>query len=318
MAIETVAVIGAGTMGHALALVHALGGCRVALHDRDEAVLARAGGQIAAACETLIDAGALDPARAAVVQDAITMAPALSAAVSGADLVVEAVVETAEVKRAVFDEIDRHAPEQAIIASNTSYLDIFPLVPEVRQPRAAIAHWYTPPYIVDLVDLAPGPATRPETTEALRRLYAGFGKVPLMFDRLVPGYVANRLQAALNLECLRMIEEGWADAEDIDLSIRHGLVHRLAVQGHMRKMDFTGLEMVRNGIASRMYQPPENTGCSPVLERLIAAGRTGIRSGAGFFDYGDTAPDVLCRDRDLRLLQLKAQLRDIMEGQESD
>lgn len=315
MAIETVAVIGAGTMGHALALVHALGGCRVALYDNAARILARAPDLIRAALATLEEAGSLSRAEAKAALARITSTDTLEQAVASADLVVEAVVEKPEIKRLVYAEIDRHAPPGAILASNTSYLDVFPLIPDARQTRAAVAHWYTPPYIVDLVDLAPGPQTAPAVIEELRALYTGFGKVPVVFDHLVPGYIANRLQAALNLECLRMIDAGWATAQDIDRSIRHGLVHRLAVLGHMKKMDYTGLEMVRNGIAGRSYRPPENTGETPVLDRLIAAGRTGVQAGAGFYDYGDTPAEELFHDRDLRLLRLKAQFQD-QEGED--
>jgi 3-hydroxybutyryl-CoA dehydrogenase len=312
MEIERIAVIGAGTMGHALALVHALGGCRVCLFDSNADVLKGATGMIKAACATLREAKTITAAQEQGALDRITPAGSLAEAVRDADLIVEAVVEKAEIKRIVFAEIDAHAPSRAIIASNTSYLDIFPLIPRARQPIAAVAHWYTPPYIVDLVDLAPGPHTDPEVIPALKDLYEGFGKAPLVFTHLVPGYIANRLQAALNLECLRMIEEFGVSAEDIDFSIRHGLVERLAVLGHMRKMDYTGLEMVRNGIAGRTYQPPVNTGESPVLDRLIEEGRSGVRSGAGFYDYGDAAAEDLFHERDLRLLQLKAQLQEPM------
>lgn len=311
MMIETTAVIGAGTMGHALALVHALGGCAVTLHDSNAEVLAGARALIRAACNTLVEAGSITAEQARAATDRITCTDRLAKAVQPADLVVEAVIEKPEVKRAVFAQIDTHAPRQAILASNTSYLNVFPLIPAARQSRAVVAHWYTPPYIVDLVDLAPGPETDPEVIETLRALYGGFGKAPLVFDRLIPGYIANRLQAALNLECLRLIDEGGVTAQDIDLSIRHGLVHRLAVLGHMKKMDYTGLEMVRNGIAGRTYQPPENTGESPVLDRLIAAGRSGVRAGAGFYDYGETPAEELFRDRDQRLLRLKAQLQNL-------
>lgn len=316
MSIEKVAVIGAGTMGHALALVHALGGCRVTLHDASAEVLARAPALIATACNTLCEAGTISTHEAEAARNRVLRADAIEQAVANADLIVEAVVEKAEVKRAVFEEIDRFAPASAIIASNTSYLDIFPLIPAARQENAAIAHWYSPPYIVDLVDIAPGPSTAPQVIAALRALYEGFGKAPLVFDRLVPGYIANRLQAALNLECLRMIDEGWASAEDIDFSIRHGLVDRLALLGHMRKMDYTGLEMIHNGLAARTYQPPENTGHSPALARLIDAGRTGVRAGAGFYDYGDEPVEDLLHRRDLGLLQLKKMLSRTTGGQE--
>lgn len=318
MTLETVGVIGAGTMGHALALVHALGGCKVALHDSNSDVLSRAPELIQAACTTLQQAGTITSQQAQVAMDRITPTDHLADAVAQADLVIEAVVEKSEIKRAVFEQIDKHAPEAAIIASNTSYLDVFPLVPKARQPRTAIAHWYTPPYIIDLVDLAPGPETKPSVIEALRTTYESFGKAPLVFPRLVPGYIANRLQAALNLECLRLIDQGDVTAQDIDFSIQHGLVDRLTVLGHMRKMDYTGLEMVRNGIAGRTYQPPENTGESPVLDRLITAGRTGVHAGAGFYDYSDTSAKDLFRKRDLQLLQLKSQLQTLNNGENDD
>ncbi|MEP3329162.1 3-hydroxyacyl-CoA dehydrogenase family protein [Sedimentitalea sp.] len=313
--IQKVAVIGAGTMGHALALVHGLGGCDTTLYDRDPVVLANAVDLIAAACKTLVEAGTITDDEAIDAQDHIVIVESLQYAVEDGELVVEAVVEKPDIKRAVFEEIDRYAPAQTIIASNTSYLDIFPLVPDARQSTAAVAHWYTPPYIIDLVDLSPGPQTRPEIIPGLKSLYERFGKAPLVFDRLVPGYVANRLQAALNLECLRMIDEGWVKAEDIDYSIRYGLVERLAVLGHMRKMDYTGLAMVRNGIAGQTYQPPENTGATPALDRLIEAGRSGVNSGSGFYDYGDTPAETLFQNRDLRLLQFKAFLNSF-EGDE--
>ncbi|TNB48921.1 3-hydroxyacyl-CoA dehydrogenase family protein [Martelella lutilitoris] len=312
---KEVAVIGAGTMGHALALVHALGGCRVMLHDAAAEVLARAPTLIAAASHTLCEAGTISTDEAEAARNRVLLADTIEQAVANADLIVEAVVEKAEVKRTVFGHIDRFAPASAILASNTSYLDIFPLIPAARQKNAAIAHWYSPPYIVDLVDIAPGPSTAREVIATLHALYEGFGKAPLVFDRLVPGYVANRLQAALNLECLRMIDEGWASAEDIDFSIRHGLVDRLALLGHMRKMDYTGLEMISNGLAARTYQPPENAGYSAVLARLIEEGRTGVRAGKGFYDYGDEPVEDLLHRRDLGLLQLKKMLSKTTGGQ---
>ncbi len=313
LAIDSVAVLGAGTMGHALALVHALGGCHVSLYDSNPKVLERASSLIKAALETLQEAGVENIMTAAQATDRIAFVDTLMGAVQSADLVVEAVPEDPEVKSELYSEVDAYLPEAAILASNTSYLDIFPLIPERLQPRAAIAHWYTPPYIVDLLDLAPGPKTDCDVIPILRNLYKGFGKTPVVFETLVPGYVANRLQAALNLECLRMIDEGWATAEMIDLSIRQGLVHRLAVLGHLQKMDFTGLMIVRNGIASRKYQPPVNTGKTPVLDRLIAAGRSGVRSGAGFFDYGNSSLEDLFHARDLKLLRLKKHIKNIEE-----
>ena len=164
MKIENVAIIGAGTMGHALALVHALGGCSVRLTDVSSETLTAAPGLIDAACQNLVDAGEVtqDTAETAIKQ--IQFIDDLAEAITNADLIVEAIVEKEDIKRTLFSEIDAIAPKNVIIASNTSYLDIFPLVPASRQKNTLIAHWYTPPYIIDLVDIAAGPETSPDVT----------------------------------------------------------------------------------------------------------------------------------------------------------
>lgn len=311
---KSVAVIGAGTMGHALALVHALGGCRVTLQDIAPPVLEAAQQLIGGALHTLVEAGAVDKADAEAAIARLDYTDDLAKATSDVDLVVEAVVEKPEVKKALFDRLDEITGLGTIWASNTSYLDVFPLIPQRRQSRSVIAHWYTPPYLIDLVDLAPGPQTDPQAIAVLERFYTAMGKTPVVFKKLVPGYVANRLQMALNIECLRMIEEGWAGPEEIDRSIRHGLVARMAVLGHVRKMDFTGLQMVRNGVSGGTYRPPDTGGDSAVLRDLIEEGRGGVRDGAGFYDYSGETAEALFQQRDLRIARMKQAISDIMES----
>ena len=301
----SVAIIGAGTMGHALALVHAIAGCDVRMQDVSADRLAQAPGLIAAALDTLIEAGSLPASARAGIVARIISTDDLATAVNGADLVVEAVVEDRDVKREVFAAIDAAAADHAVIASNTSHLDPFPLIPARRQAKAAITHWYTPPYIVDLVDLAPGPTTEAGLVERLRAFYAGMGKRPVVFAEMVSGYIANRLQAALNLEIYRLLDDGMATPEAIDDSIRYGLALRLALLGQLMKNDYTGLDMSRRALANRTYTPPEPTGTCAALEAHVAAGRLGVMSGAGFFDYGDTKPADLLRQRDINLLRLK-------------
>ena len=108
-----------------------------------------------------------------------------------------------------------------------------------------------------------------------------------------------------------MVDEGWVSASDIDHSVRHGLASRLAILGHMKKMDYTDLRMSLNGISSRMYLPPENTGDSATLTRLIDEGRTGVRAGAGFYDYGNASAEDLFKARDTKLLKLKQAIKKI-------
>lgn len=311
--IDTVAVLGAGIMGHALALVHALGGCRIVLQDVSSAARAKAPELIDAALDTLVGGGEIDRAAADAARARIAVVEDLETAVSGSDLVVEAVVEDPEVKRALFARIDACAPAQALIASNTSYLDIFPMVPTSRARTTLIAHWYTPPYLVDLVDLVGGPATDPAAIETLRALYAGWGKKPVVLQRFIPGYVANRLQAALTREVFFLLDEGYASAQDIDDAVIHGLALRIPLLGHLRKADFTGLDLVRRALANATVKLAPDQTRSATLDRLVDAGRTGVMGGAGFFDYGGRSPDELFRARDERLLSLKRHLRRIGE-----
>jgi 3-hydroxybutyryl-CoA dehydrogenase len=303
--IRRVGVIGAGLMGHSLAVVHAIGGLDVKLQDIDAGALARAPGLMDAVFATLIETGTITAPAASAARNRITIEPSLGETVRDADLVVKAVVEKPDVKRAVFAEIARHAPAHTIVASNTSHLDIFPLVPDAIATRTVIAHWYTPPYIVDLVDLVGGEHSDPQAIETLRALYRGMGKQPIVLRRFIAGYVANRIQAAISQEVFRLLDEGYASAADIDAAVIHGLALRIPILGHLMKADFTGIEMVRNALANRSYEPPPPRLNSPSIDRLLEEGRKGVMSGAGFFDYGDKSPEELFRERDRQLLALK-------------
>lgn len=309
--LKSVGVLGAGTMGHALALVHAAGGMAVRLTDNNAETLARALDLIASALDTMVGAGAMNEGDRQATLDRITTVPTLAATVADADLIVEAVVENADVKRTVYGEVDAAARDDVIIASNTSYLNVFPLLPARRQKRSMIAHWYTPPYICDLVDLAPGPETDPGVVERLRDLYAGMGKEPVVFKSMLEGYIANRLQAALHLEVFDLLDQGIVSADDIDRSIRHGLALRFATLGVLRKADFTGLDMMRRAMTNKSYAPPAVRDTSPTLDGLIEAGREGVMSGAGFFDYGGREAVELFRERDVELIELKRTLEAI-------
>jgi 3-hydroxybutyryl-CoA dehydrogenase len=312
-----VAVIGAGLMGHALALVFALGGHQVRLTDNDPATLERAPGLMATALATLAEAGEADGTwNRQRLSNAVRCASSLAETVRGAALVVEAVVERPDVKRTLYAQLETMMEPNAILASNTSNLDIFPLVPQGLQARTIIAHWYTPPYLCDLVDLCPGPETNPAAVATVRDIVAAMGKAPVVFKQMVQGYVANRLQAAMQLEVYRLLDEGLVTPKDIDDSVLHGLALRIPILGIMAKADFTGLLLMQQGMKNRSYTPPVPRERSETLDALIADGRTGVMAGKGYFDWGDRTPEELFRERDRKLLALKQALRAIgpMEG----
>jgi 3-hydroxybutyryl-CoA dehydrogenase len=312
-----VAVVGAGLMGHALALVFALGGHQVRLTDNNQQTLERAPGLMATALATLSAAGEADGTwNRQRLSKVVRCFPSLAETVQGATLVVEAVVERPDVKRTLYAQLETMMGPDAILASNTSNLDIFPLVPEGLKPRTIIAHWYTPPYLCDLVDLCPGPGTRPGIVETVRDIVAAMGKAPVVFKQMVQGYVANRLQAAMQQEVYRLLDEGLVTPKDIDDSVLHGLALRIPILGIMAKADFTGLLLMQQGMKNRSYTPPAPRAHSDTLDALIAEGRTGVMSGAGYFDWGDRSPEELFQERDRKLLALKQALRAIgpMEG----
>jgi 3-hydroxybutyryl-CoA dehydrogenase len=312
-----VAVVGAGLMGHALALVFALGGHQVRLTDNNPETLERAPGLMAAALATLSQAGEADGTwNRQRLSAAVRCVPSLADTVKGAELVVEAVVERPDVKRAVYEQLLALMEPDAILASNTSNLDIFPLVPEGLKARTIIAHWYTPPYLCDLVDLCPGPGTKPGVVEHVRDIVAAMGKAPVVFKQMVQGYVANRLQAAMQLEVYRLLDEGLVTPKDIDDSVLHGLALRIPILGIMAKADFTGLLLMQQGMKNRSYTPPIPREKSETLDKLIQEGRTGVMAGKGYFDWGDRSPEELFQERDRKLLALKQALRAIgpMEG----
>ncbi|NNM75147.1 3-hydroxyacyl-CoA dehydrogenase NAD-binding domain-containing protein [Enterovirga aerilata] len=312
-----VAVIGAGLMGHGIALVLALGGHRVRITDSSREALERVPGLLASALETLREAEAVDASWTAErVTGAIGPSPDLAETVAGAGLVIEAITENPDAKRALFAELDRLCGPDTILASNTSYLDVFPLIPAARRTRAIVAHWYTPPYIVDLVDVVPGPETDPAVVDAVRDLVLGLGQVPIVLKRFIPGYVANRIQSAISAEVYHLLDEGVASPREIDDAIIHGLAPRIPVLGHLAKADFTGLELQRHALRNATYQPPSPRTRSEVLDRLCAEGRTGVMAGRGYFDWGGRPPEELFRERDRKLLALKKAMKAIgrMEG----
>ena len=312
-----VAVVGAGLMGHALALVFALGGHQVRLTDNNKESLDRAPGLMATALATLTENGEADPSKDRQwLSSAVRCVPSLADTVKGAKVVVEAVVERPDIKRLVYGQLETLMDPDAILASNTSNLDIFPLVPPGLAKRTIIAHWYTPPYLCDLVDLCPGPETDPSAVTTVRDMVAAMGKVPVVFKQMVQGYVANRLQAAMQLEVYRLLDEGLVTPKDIDDSVLHGLALRIPILGIMAKADFTGLLLMQQGMKNRSYTPPEPRDRSETLDALIEAGRTGVMAGKGYFDWGDSSAEELFRERDRKLLALKQALRKIgpMEG----
>ena len=311
---NNITIVGAGTMGHALAQVFAQGGYHVFLNDVSEEILKRARRLIASNLETLCEAGLLDKDKKhSVLEERISFTTELSTAVATSELIIEAIIEDQEAKKTLFSELDRLSPAEAILASNTSYLDIYQFVETKRPGKVIITHWFAPPHIIPLVEIVPGPHTSRETVETIKKVIDDLGKQTIVLKKFLPGFIANRLQAALSLEVYRLLDNGYATPEDIDRATKASFGLRIPILGLVKRVDFAGLDLVQQTLRNKSYVPPQVKGRSESVDSMVSQGRLGVKSGRGFYDYGDTPIEEVLRKRDLKLLKLKEFLTEMGE-----
>jgi len=234
---ETVAVVGAGLVGRAWAIVFARAGFSVVMWDQDSSAVEAARGFIAERLPELREAGLLrdDPA---VVLARIASRPTLAEALQGAAYVQESSPERVEVKRVLFAEMDEIAAPSTILASSTSGIPASAFTEALRgRARCLVAHPINPPYLVPVVELCPAPWTDPEVMARARDLMQRAGQVPATLKREVAGFVVNRVQFALLAEAFRLVAEGMISAEDVDATIKHGLGLRWSFMGPFETID---------------------------------------------------------------------------------
>jgi len=311
--IKTVAVVGAGTMGHALAQVFAQGGYAVWLVDVNEAVLAKARRLIASNLSTLVETGCFPQEEVPVALDRIRTTTRTEEAGRDADFVIEAVVEDIATKKDLFKTLERVCPAHAILASNTSYLNIFKFVETNRPENVLITHWFAPPHIVPLVEIVCGPQTSQATADTIRDLMLQLGKKPIVISKFLPGFIANRLQSALTQEVLFLIDNGYATPEDIDEAAKNSFALRTPIVGLVKRFDFAGLDLTQKILRNRQYEPPQPVDRSPSVDRLVSQGKLGAKTGCGFYDYGNRTTEEITKERDVKLIRLREFLKEVGE-----
>lgn len=298
---DTVAVVGAGLMGHGIGVDFAVSGLGVTLYDADEEVLADSESQVRSALETLKRNDRIEDVES--VLDRVSWNGSLPEAVADADLVVEAVVEDADIKRTVFESIDEHAPSDAVLSTNTSGLSITDISEAVSDPdRVVGTHWFNPPYIVPLVEVVEGEHTSDTVAEATYDFLEETDKTPVRVRKDIKGFIGNRIQLAMVYEALSLLDRGVASAEEIDKAVKAGFGFRLPSLGIFEKVDQSGLEVHHEVEKYLMPELDRGTDPSPILEDLIEEGRTGIRSGQGIYDWSDSDPEEVYERRDEDLL----------------
>ena len=270
-----IAVIGAGLMGHGIAQVFALAGHDVTIYDAFPASLDTVKARIAANLKDLGDD------ESAV--NRVTPQADLAKAVSGADYVVEAVLEDLPLKQKLFAEIEPHVRPDTILASNTSVIPITAIMQGLaRRERALGTHWWNPPFLVPLVEVIETQWTSPATVDFTMKLHADAGKKPAHVKKDVPGFIGNRLQHALWREAISLVENGICDAETADEVIKSAFGRRLAVLGPLENADMVGTDLTLAIHQNVLGDIDSRPGPSPYLEKLVADGKLGFKSGEGF------------------------------------
>ncbi len=282
--IRTIGVVGAGTMGHGIAQVAAQSGYQVTLVDAVPAALERGRTQIGKGLERLVAKGKLAAEDRDQALGRLTTGGDL-AALAGADLVVEAVVEREDVKRNVLSELDRVCAAHAILATNTSSISITRLAAATSRPEKVIGmHFMNPVPVMQLIEVIRGLATSQQTYDAVEAASRKMGKTPVEVHD-APGFVSNRVLMPMINEAIYCLYEGVGKAEAIDEVMKLGMNHPM---GPLALADLIGLDVcldilrvLQQGFGDPKYRP------CPLLVKMVDAGRLGRKSGRGFYEYGE-------------------------------
>jgi 3-hydroxybutyryl-CoA dehydrogenase len=282
MEIRRIMVIGAGFMGSGIAQVLAVAGYEVVLRDIDDALVARGRDVIAKNLAGSVAKGKLAGADVAAILGRITATMELGPA-RDCDLIIEAIIENKQAKLDLFRQLEELCPPHVIFASNTSSIPITELATATRRPdRFAGMHFFSPVPVMKLVEIIKGLKTADATVQVIKELADGIGKVGV-FVKDGPGFLVNRVNAALRNEVYNCLAEGVATIEDIDKALKFGLGHPM---GPFELGDFVGLDIgfaVAETLWDNFKDPRWRP--SPILRKLVASGDLGRKTGKGWYDY---------------------------------
>ncbi len=306
--IRSIAILGLGTMGPGMAARLARGGLDVVAYDVAPAAIERARSMLGVA-ETVLDSLGIAPPAAGA--GTVRFADDLAAAVSGADLIIENVPENEGIKAEVYRAIDGLIPRETIVASDTSGIPITKLQAHISNPGRMVGmHWSNPPHIIPMIEVIGGEQTAPETVDAIRQLIRSLGLLPVVLKKDVPGFVENRVLYALLREVVDLVERGVIEPEDIDTCVSWGVGYKLAVIGPMALIDMAGMDIYHSVSSFLNADLADRKDVAPLVEKQMAAGKLGIKSGEGLYSYTPERIAELQRERARKLVAI----RRILEG----
>jgi 3-hydroxybutyryl-CoA dehydrogenase len=277
-------VVGAGSMGAQIAQQAALHGADVLLHDQTAEQLQKARDSNRGHVMRRVEKGKLDEAEAEKALSRVHTTTDLSEAVSRADFVIEAVFEDLQLKRSVFAELDRAAPRDAVLASNSSTMGISKIADATSRPELCVnMHFFYPVLVMDLVEVVRGPLTSDGTVDCAMSVAREIGRTPVLINKEIDGFIVNRILHAATQEAYRLLDAGVAGFEDIDVAVEKGLNWPM---GPFRLGDFSGLDVTYNA-RLHMFKTTgeERFRPSSQLEAKVKAGKLGRKTGEGWYRY---------------------------------
>lgn len=291
-------------MGHGIAQSFAQAGYNVSMMDLSEKALCRASSLIEASLGAMAQEDMVDQGSIPGIIARISVTTSLEEAAHEADIAFETVIENKDEKKEVFSQLDKHCPARTILASNTTFLNIFDFVETSRPDKVLIAHWYAPPQIIPAVDVVKGPQTEQKNVLLMTEVLKQVGKRPIVFNRFVSGYVVSRLQFALQREVHFLLDNDYLSPEELDDAVKWGLALRMMAVGVVQRFDFGGLDLSGRNLEKPSFLPTPLDYKPKKIFELIEQGFLGVKSGRGFYDYKDRTEAELCNERDAKILKL--------------
>ena len=302
------ALIGLGTMGPGIAATLSRGGIEVRIYDSQPAAVERARGLVETAYVVLDRLGVLPPPAG---QAQVIACADLASAVAGADLVIENVPEKAEIKAEVYKAVDPLIGPEVIVATDTSGIPITALQASISHPERFVGmHWSNPPHIIPMIEVIAGARTAPATVEAVVALIRGLNLLPVVVKKDVPGFVENRVLYALLREVVALVEDGVIDPEDVDTCVSWGIGYKLGIVGPMALLDMAGLDIYESVSSFLNRDLSTRADVAPFVSERTRAGRLGIKSGGGVYDYTPDRIRALQAERARKFVEVRLALRE--------
>lgn len=305
---KKIAVLGAGKMGVGIAQLFAMKGCPVTVVlVGSDAQRGDARPNMEKNLAVLAENGVIDPADIPGVLDRVTYTQRLEDLAECADIVFECVVEKLEIKQDLFRQLDEVCPPHVVLASNTSAISITEIAQGAVRHRERVigTHYWNPPYLIPLVEVVKPASVSQQAVDATCEILRGAGKEPVLVEKDVPGFLANRLQHALFREAISIVERGIASPEDVDRAIKYGFGMRLGISAPFEVMDMGGLDLTYN-IHSYLFPHLEDTHePQKLLTDNLGAGRLGFKSnGRGFVERTEEEMETAGRELIVKLIQV--------------